>query len=218
MPPGVPHRLEREDLVRALGDMDTFLDITVDDLMTLYQHATVHASRRALEALSVGRIMSTPVVTVTAESSLTDAAHRLLEHRISGLPVVDERGKLAGVITEADFLRALGLPSHNPTQSLWETLEDMVGHLTRHATQSPADAVASLMTPRTVTADPADSVQVVLDRMKSHRVKRVVVCDTTGQPVGMVTRSDFVKLFFDRHWGQTGPGDELRPATTTSPT
>jgi CBS domain-containing protein len=61
-------------------------------------------------------------------------------------------------------------------------------------------------------------VLVVLERMKSHRVKRVVVCDAAGQPVGMVTRSDFVKLFFDRHWGQTGPGNERRPGTKTSAT
>ena len=58
--------------------------------------------------------MSQPVRTVHPQTPLADAAHLMVTERISGLPVVDDAGALVGIITEADFLRALGVPAHQP--------------------------------------------------------------------------------------------------------
>ena len=50
-------------------------------------------------------IMSSPVVTVTPDASVADVAALLLEKRISGVPVVDASGQIAGIISEGDLLR-----------------------------------------------------------------------------------------------------------------
>jgi acetoin utilization protein AcuB len=63
------------------------------------------ASALPLERLRVGDVMSRPVITVTPETQVQEAAKLMLAHRIGGLPVV-KAGTLVGIITETDLLEA----------------------------------------------------------------------------------------------------------------
>lgn len=68
----------------------------------------------------------------------------MVTERVSGLPVVDATGQMVGQITEADFLRALGVPAQQPAQNIWQTLESLFSHLTHHADlEAPADPVTA---------------------------------------------------------------------------
>ncbi|MFP4322464.1 MAG: CBS domain-containing protein [Anaerolineales bacterium] len=58
-----------------------------------------------LAKLRVKKVMTANVSTVMAESSVADAARIMLEQKIGGLPVVDDKGKLVGIITESDVFR-----------------------------------------------------------------------------------------------------------------
>jgi len=190
----------RADFQQALKSMDTFIDITVDDLMTLSRRAEQFASRRDTEAIGVARVMSQPVCTVHPQTPLTDAAHLMVSERISGLPVVDDAGHLVGIITEADFLRALGVPAHQPQHNLWQTLESLFSHLAHHGELEAPDApVTEHMVKNVVCVHPEQDLHDVIEIMKRNSVKRVVVCDNERQVLGMVTRSDLVRVFFDRY-------------------
>jgi CBS-domain-containing membrane protein len=189
-------KLVREDFINALGEWDTFMDITPDDLMALNAAAIRHAKARMTESIPIERIMSKEVVTVTADTSLSDAAHLLVTHRISGLPVVDGAGKLIGLITEADFLRAMGLPSHHPSQTVWQTLDAMLFH--RPDVRKPAGKVSDLMVRNVVAIGKMSTVHEAVAAMKTHNIKRVLICDDDNHVIGMVTRSNLVRLFFDR--------------------
>ncbi|MCB1924671.1 MAG: CBS domain-containing protein [Gammaproteobacteria bacterium] len=190
---------QRADYQRALDSMDTFIDVGVDDLMTLARRAEHFAAQRRIERLWVTEIMSTPLLKVGPAASMAEAAHLMVSRRISGLPVVNEDEALVGIITEADFLRALGVPAHDPTFTLWQTLESLLGHLSRHNTlHGPDDPVSQHMQVNVISVTTDDDIFEALAQMKAHKVKRLVVCDAQGQAVGMVTRSDLVKLFFDR--------------------
>lgn len=189
-------KLTRDDFAKALREMDTFLDITADDLMELNRLAERHARQRRRESTPVAQLMSAPVKTIGVDRPLAEAAHILVEHRISGLPVVDGQRRLVGLVTEADFLRAMGLPSHHPHHSLWQTLENLFQHQDR--IREPEGVVADLMVREVVTVQPEHTLHEVLDQMKKHRIKRVVVCDPEGHVQGIVTRSDLVRVFFDR--------------------
>ena len=195
--PKGPHRADFE---QALNSMDTFIDITVDDLMALSQRAEQFASRRDTEATGVARVMSQPARTVHPQTPLTDAAHMMVSERISGLPVVDDAGQLAGIITEADFLRALGVPAHQPHHNLWQTLESLFSHLARHgALEAPDAPVTAHMVKNVVCVHPEQDLHDVIEVMKQNSVKRVVVCDNERRVLGMITRSDLVRVFFDRY-------------------
>lgn len=192
--------ITREDYERALRSMGTYIDVDVDDLMTLARKARHFASQRANESLKVSRIMTHPVRVVRRDTSMSEAAHLMVTERISGLPVVDEEDRLVGIITEADFLRGLGVPAHHPGHSLWQTLETLFNHLANHAElEAPEDPVADHMVADVVCSSPEQYVDDLLALMKQHRVKRVLVCDDARHVVGMVTRSDLVRVFFDRY-------------------
>ncbi|HSJ49253.1 MAG TPA: CBS domain-containing protein [Gammaproteobacteria bacterium] len=190
------NKLMREDFAKALREMNTFLDITADDLMELNRRAAQHARQRARESVPVSQLMTTPVTTVRADCSLAEAAHLLVEKRISGLPVVDREDRLIGLVTEADFLRAMGLPSHQPHHSVWQTLESLFQHQDR--VRDPEGTVADLMIPDVVTVRAEHTLHEALDIMKKHRIKRLVVADEERRVQGIITRSDLVRVFFDR--------------------
>jgi CBS domain-containing membrane protein len=195
-----PKRPSRTDFQQALQSMDTYIDITVDDLMALTQRAEQFAGRRAAEALGVSRVMSQPVRTVHPQTPLADAAHLMVSERISGLPVVDDAGHLVGIITEADFLRALGVPAHQPHHTLWQNLESLFSHLARHGELEAPDApVTEHMVKTVICVKPEQDLHDVIEVMKRNNVKRVVVCDNEQRVLGMVTRSDLVRIFFDRY-------------------
>ena len=190
----------REDYERALQSMDTFMDIEVNDLMTLAERAQYFAGQRATESLKVSRIMSHPVRVVREQTTMSDAAHLMVTERISGLPVVDNEERLVGIITEADFLRGLGVPAHHPTHNLWQTLEVLFSHLAHHGElEAPEDPVADHMVRDVVCTSPDQYVDEVIQLMKQHRVKRVLVCSAERRVVGVVTRSDLMRIFFDRY-------------------
>jgi len=189
----------REDYQQAIQSLDTYIDITVDDLMDLTERAKQIASRRVAESLSIAQVMSQPLHCVKPQTLLTEAAHLMVSKHVSGLPVVDDDRRLVGLITEADFLRALGVPSQQPSHNVWQTLEALFAHLAHHAElETPTDPVALHMVRKVQCVRPDQTLQHVLEMMKEHWVKRVVVCDADQRVLGMVTRSDLVRVFFDR--------------------
>lgn len=62
---------------------------------------------RLSEDISVEDVMTTPVITVTPETDVVTAASTLVENKFNALPVVDAKGKIIGIITTIDFLKAL---------------------------------------------------------------------------------------------------------------
>ncbi|MCB1877381.1 MAG: CBS domain-containing protein [Chromatiales bacterium] len=189
-----------QDYQRALQSMDTFIDVDANDLKELAERAVHFAAQRSNESIAIAGIMSHPVRTVHPQTTMSEAAHMLVSERISGVPVVDDSGRLVGVLTEADFLRGLGVPTHQPTHNLWQTLETLFTHLSHHGDlEGPDDPVSDHMARDVVCASTNQNIDDVIGLMKQHRVKRVLVCDDERKVLGMVTRSDLVRIFFDRY-------------------
>lgn len=194
-------RPKAEDYQQALNSMGTMIDISVGDLMTLCQRAEQFARQRGLAANRIASLMSQPVITVNPGTSFSEAAHLLVSNRIGGLPVVDSKEKLVGIITESDFLEILGVPALSKGKGLWLTLENLFAH--QGEMNAPEEPVSSHMSKPVITARAEDDVQTVLDLMKQHRVKRIIVVDDEQHVLGIVTRSNLVKLFFDSYLGRS---------------
>ncbi len=177
----------RTDFQQALESMGTYTDVSAGDVMTLAQRAEHFAIRRTIETIGVDQVMTQPARTVHPQTSLADVAHLMVSEHISGLPVVDDTGRLVGLITEGDFLRVLGVAGHQPHHNLLETLE------------TPDDPVMTHMVKNVVCVFPDQNLFDVIDVMRRNSVKRVVVCDEHHRVLGMVSRSDLVRAFFDHH-------------------
>ena len=147
----------------------------------------------------VKEIMTSKVFVISPDTSIQECMAFMTEQRIRHLPVLED-DKLVGIITEADFLRALGVPAHQPHHNLWQTLESLFSHLAHHGEpETPDDPVTAHMVKNVVCVHPEQDLHDVIEIMKRNSVKRVVVCDNERRVLGMITRSDLVRVFFDRY-------------------
>ena len=196
MPQRSISEVQREDIQNALKEFDTYIDVNLEDLMMLMKTAQKYAQLRQVEQLLVSDIMSSNVETVTPDTPLRDAAQKLLSLRISGLPVVNQAGELAGIVTEADFLSALGIPCHHPAHSLWQTLESMFN--SQPSQNLVPKKVADIMSSQVVTITVDKTLLDVIGTMKRHHVKRLIVASESNQPVGIITRSNLVRVLLQK--------------------
>ncbi len=188
--------LQKEDFQNALKDLGTFVDVSTDDLMQIHQMANKHAQLRQTEQMRVRDVMTTDVATVKPTTSLKEAARLLLDRRISGLPVVDAAQKLTGIVTEADFLTAIGIPCHHPAYSLWHTLEAMFKH--QPQTSNTQHTVADIMARDVISIREDNSLHEVIETMKQHHIKRLVVTDAQQHVRGIITRSNLVQVLLQQ--------------------
>ena len=86
--------------------------ISQRDLLLLTTQGLAHGpaglvrEARKMEQTFLRDVMSSGVVTIQPDASLSEAARRMLDNRVGALPVVDARGELLGIITEHDLLRS----------------------------------------------------------------------------------------------------------------
>lgn len=134
-------------------------------------------------------VMSIDPLTASPEQSLKDAARVMVESRVSGLPVIDE-GRLVGIITEGDFLRAEADKERTYRPSL---LEALLGH--DRVEDVAARTVGEVMTRSLITVTPDELLGDAARMMATQRVKRLPVVDDDGFLVGIISRADVVNAF-----------------------
>lgn len=139
-------------------------------------------------------IMTAPAVTVGPKTGLKEAARTMLDREIGCLPVVDDRGRLVGIVTDGDFIaRDAGVPFSvfRAPQLLGTWLgEDTVEEIYEEARDRP---VEEIMTRRVHTVAPDDALRRVLDVMLDRDVKHVPVVED-DELVGVVARHDLLRL------------------------
>jgi CBS domain-containing protein len=140
--------------------------------------------------MKVRDVMSRDVITVTPAMTLKEAAGLLVQHRISGVPVVDEDGDVVGVLSEADVLVKEGGGPRRDGLLGWlfepdDAVRDKLG----------ARTVGEAMTTPPLTVGPQAPVHKAAARMVQDEVNRLPVVDEAGRIVGIVTRADLVRAF-----------------------
>lgn len=132
-------------------------------------------------------VMTVPAVTVRTDTALKEVALLLTEKRISGLPVVDAVGRLAGVVSEADILLVeRGEPA--PEAGLFASRRR------RGRTRSETKTAGDAMTSPAVTIGPDRSLTEAARVMIEAGVNRLPVV-VEGKLLGIVTRADIVRAF-----------------------
>jgi CBS domain-containing protein len=143
--------------------------------------------------LTVRQVMRSQVMTVGPTTPLKDVAQLLVDRRISGVPVVDDRGHVLGVVSEADFL----VKEQGSEEVHHRPLSRFIGEsgATRRALAKVAAVTAGeAMTSPAITVEPWVPVPKAAAAMTSHRVNRLPVVDD-GVLVGIVTRADLVRSY-----------------------
>jgi len=141
------------------------------------------ARRRILDQLDperrVADVMSTEVVSVRGTDSVAAATHLMATNRIKRLPVVDEEGRLIGILSRADVLRAVG-------ETFPRVIEEGTGH-------PGARTVGEVMHRDGPVARADADLATLLDVVASTRLNRAVVVDGAGRVVGVVSDADVIR-------------------------
>jgi CBS domain-containing protein len=136
--------------------------------------------------MDVRELMASPVYTVTVDDTLNCAAKMMRDHAIGCLPVVDEHGLLAGVLTDRD----IALQAYESGEALWRLRVDVSMHTPAYACHA------------------GDDVATAARLMREHRVRRLPVIDG-NRPIGIISLDDLARAS-----GQ--PSFDLTPGLTTN--
>ncbi|MGP0092419.1 MAG: CBS domain-containing protein [Xanthobacteraceae bacterium] len=155
--------------------------------------------------MNAADVMTQGVITVGSDSSVLEAVQLMLQHRISGLPVVDKKGELLGIVSEGDLLRRTetGTQRRRPR---W--LEFLIGpgKLANEYVHASGRKVNEVMTPSVTTAAEDTPLEQIVELMERHQIKRVPVM-RGREVVGIVTRANLLRAL-------AGLAREVPPSAT----
>jgi CBS domain-containing protein len=136
-------------------------------------------------------VMVRRVITVSADASVQDVARLLLKNRISAVPVLDEGGKLLGIVSEGDLMRRPEAGTER-RRSWWLDLLTANETLAAEFAKSHARRASDVMTRSVVTANPDTSLSEIADLLEKNAIKRVPVVKR-GKLVGIVSRANLLQ-------------------------
>jgi len=126
------------------------------------------------------------VVAVRRDTTFKELAAVLRRYRVSALPVVDDAGRVIGVVSEADLLAKEALADPGVMAEVLHR---------KDVRKAEGLTAGDLMTSPPVTAAPEDQVEQAARMMHFMRIKRLPVVNSGGQLVGIVSRSDVLAVF-----------------------
>jgi CBS domain-containing membrane protein len=177
-PPGARLGLTVQDLDAALRARGELLDVSKDDLEALFMAAEHRAWSRRFGDIRCEDLMSRDVVSVQPSTAVQDAWQLMIRHSVKALPVVDNDGRLLGIVTLHDFFVGHGVGQG------------------RTADVGPSRRVGDLMTSDVLTARPHQAMVDLMPMFSDGGRHHLPVVDDRRRLVGMVTQSDMVAALF----------------------
>jgi CBS-domain-containing membrane protein len=197
---------------------DTHLDAMLRNLGAAYYHTTQGTARaaditRALESVAeedrringgepaprlAGRhhhgrwrvrdVMTTQVVTVRKTTRYKEVARLMTEYKVNAMPVVTDKGRVIGMVSEADMLRK--------QERAFRRFGTGLPRRTRHQReQAEARTAGGLMTSPAITIHPDAPLGSAARLMNGHNIRRLPVVDASGELIGIVSRRDLLSVF-----------------------
>ncbi len=151
-------------------------------------------------ATTVADLMTRDPVVVQPETPLKEVIKILATHNIGGLPVVDQTGAIAGVISESDLM----WQETGATPPPYIVLLDAVIYLGNTARYEQelhkafGQTVGEVMTKEAITTTGDKTVKDAAQLMHDRRVRRLPVVDANGKVIGILTRSDIIRFMANK--------------------
>ena len=137
-------------------------------------------------------VMTLAVYTVKPTASVKDVARLFMQRRISAVPVVDDQGKIVGIVSEGDLLHRSEISTQR-RHPWWldlmvrDEVLDAEEYIKAHAKQ-----VADIMTRNVITAEPDTPLQEIAEILEKYTIKRLPIV-RDGRLVGIVSRANLVQ-------------------------
>jgi CBS domain-containing protein len=142
-------------------------------------------------AMRAHQIMTRSVITIAPDSTILDAAKTMLQHHVSGLPVVDSTGRLVGVVSEGDFIRRSEIGTQRK-RGRWLKFLFGTGAAATDYVHEHGRKVSEVMTSDPITVTEDTPLEEIVDAMETNGIKRLPVM-TGDKLVGIVSRANLLQ-------------------------
>jgi CBS domain-containing protein len=139
-------------------------------------------------------VMTPKVMTLRADQAIGDAADEMATHKYGAMPVVDDAGKLLGLLRDEDFIVSEARV-HVPTYiSLLGVSVQLPSHVDEELRKVAGSTVGEVMEEHPLTVAPDDTLEDLATAMHETEESHVPVIDANGVLVGIVARGDIVRF------------------------
>jgi CBS domain-containing membrane protein len=183
----------KEDLDAALARYGQVLDVSRDDLEHILFETEMQAYGRRFGVITCGEIMSKDVVTLQAQTSLSEAWRLLRHHRVHALPVLAHDRRVAGIVGQGDFLHHAGLDEFG---TVGERLRELAGIVFGYRSNRP-EVVAEIMATHVTTVREDEPIAELVPMMANSGLHHIPVVDRAGVFVGIVSQSDLLAALYE---------------------
>ena len=187
-----------EDLDAVLKQHDQVLDISRDDLESLFMQTEQRAYQRRFGIISCADIMSRDIVSAEFGTSLEQAWQLMRRHHVAALPVLNRARRVIGIVTQTDFLDHGGLDNYGDirTQLRRFLRKSGVTHTEK------AEVVGQIMTPHPITARLDTPIVDLVPLMADSGFHHIPVVDDEQRFAGIITQSDLVAALYESRFAE----------------
>ncbi len=188
-----PMGISDTDLKHALKNMDTFMDVSLEDLGKLLTAAEKNSFQRFKGNITCADIMVKNVLAVEYGTEVEEAWQIMQRDKLKALPVIDRSRRVIGIITWADFFKFVNVNAH---QSFQDTFLAFIRRTPDVSTNKP-ESVGHIMTSCvTVLQETAHIVELV-PLMSDKGIRQIPIVNDENRLVGMVYQSKLCAALYD---------------------
>lgn len=192
-----PPPLERtgintDDLHDALKDVGIFLDISEEDLNTLYNLAAKRAYRREFGELTCERIMSKNLLTVEFGTGLEETWRLMQTQSVKALPVIDRGNHVIGIVTQTDFFKHAQIDQF---QGLAGKIRKLIQKTPGTHSNKP-EVAGQIMVSPVITARRNAHIVDLTQLLTERGIHQVPIVDDRNKLLGLVTQSDLIAALY----------------------
>jgi CBS domain-containing membrane protein len=187
-----------EDLDAVLKQYNQVLDISRDDLESLFMQTEQRAYQRRFGIISCADIMSRDIVSAEFGTSLEEAWQQMRGHRVAALPVLNRARRVIGIVTQTDFLEHGGLDSYGGIRQQLQRFLRKSG--ITHTEK--AEVVGQIMTQHPTTARVDTPIVDLVPMMADSGFHHIPIVDEEQRFVGIITQSDLVAALYESRFAE----------------
>ncbi|MGZ3241456.1 MAG: HPP family protein [Burkholderiaceae bacterium] len=182
-----------EDLDAVLKHYDQVLDVSRDDLESIFIETEMHAYRRRFGVITCADIMSKDVITLEFATELNEAWQLMRQHQIHALPVLNRARRVIGIVSQSDFLKHSELDEY---KTMAERFRHFISR-TSHSHSDKPEVVGQIMTQHVKTASNTTPIIELVPLMANSGLHHIPVVNEENRFVGIVTQSDLVAALYE---------------------
>lgn len=149
---------------------------------------------RLVAYMKVKEFMITDVISAAPQMTLTEVMAMFVEKRIGGVPVCGDDGKLLGMVTDGDILRAIQPIDRKIFNFLlYMQYMEEIDVKTRLKETAGTPILSIAKTKNIVTVTPDDEMDIAVKHLSTHHFKKLPVIDEDGRVVGVISRGDVIR-------------------------